>query len=90
MVSCLSTWAWSVSLRLASYHLPKILMGCSDTVGIGSSSMNNLLSGSLPLVTEMLIDLHGFYLHSGPLDVILRLSQPTSCACRIIQDVTLN
>ncbi len=57
--SCLTCCTWSLSLRLALYHLPRLLTGCSDTVGIGSSPIQNFTFFSCPLTIEMLRDLFG-------------------------------
>lgn len=57
VMSCLSCCTWSLSLRLALYRLPRLLTGCSDTVGIGSSPMQNFTFLSSPLTIEMLHDL---------------------------------
>jgi len=60
MMSFCSCFTWSLSLRLALYHLPRLLTDfCSDTVGIGSSPMKNLRSLSTTFTTEILRDLDG-------------------------------
>lgn len=50
----------SLSFRLASYHHPRLLTGCSDTVGMGSSPMKHVKLLSTPLVMGMLCDFDDF------------------------------
>lgn len=60
LISLCSSCTWSLSFRLEkTNHLPRLLTGCSDSAGVGSSQMKNLRSDSTPLMMEMLRDLGG-------------------------------
>ena len=65
VMSCLICCTWSLSLRLALYHLPRLLTGCSETVGIGLSPKQNFMFLSFPLAIEMPRDLLSSIFSSG-------------------------
>jgi len=49
----------TLSFRSPSYHLPRLFTGFSETVGIASPFMKNVLSTTFPLTIKMLLDLEG-------------------------------
>jgi len=49
----------TVSFRSPSYHLPRLFTGFSETVGIATLLMKNVLSTTFCLTIEMLLDLEG-------------------------------
>lgn len=75
------TWEIAfVSLRVASYQHPRLLIGFSITTGIGSTPMKKLWFDSLHLITDTLLDLLGFifnilkYINTGKTTAFLSIS----------------